>query len=64
MEDKMEEDRKMFSEYDQQNNQDKEKNRRMAENERNKGNESVKSKDYKEALSFYTKSIKLDKTMK
>ena len=32
----------------------------MAENERLKGNEYMKSKDYREAVNSYTKSIDLD----
>ena len=32
----------------------------MAENERLKGNEYMKSKDYREAVNSYTKSIALD----
>ncbi|KAL4473939.1 hypothetical protein ABPG72_000301 [Tetrahymena utriculariae] len=31
-----------------------------AENEKNKGNEALKSKDYKEAIEYYTKSIEYD----
>lgn len=32
-------------------------NKRKAENEKNKGNEAVKSKDFEEALQYYSKSI-------
>ncbi len=35
----------------------------MAERERIKGNEAIKSKDFDEAISFYTRSIELDSTM-
>lgn len=41
----------------------KEQKQRLAENERNKGNESVKSKDFDEAIGYYTRSIELDPTM-
>ena len=33
---------------------------RLAESERNKGNEAIKSKDFDEAISFYTKSLGID----
>lgn len=32
----------------------------MAERERLKGNEALKSKDFDEAINYYTKSIELD----
>lgn len=64
MDEKMEKDKQLFEEYSQKDAQQKEQNRLKAENERNKGNECVKSKDYNEALTFYTKSIHFDKTMK
>ena len=35
---------------------------KLAENERVKGNECVKAKDYKEAVTCYTRSIELDDT--
>lgn len=34
--------------------------RKRAENEKNKGNEALKSKDFKEAIQYYTKSIEYD----
>jgi len=37
--------------------------KKRAENEKNKGNEAIRSKDYSEALEYYTKSIKYDPTM-
>ena len=35
----------------------------MAEKERTKGNEAIKSKDYDEAISYYSQSIELDQRM-
>jgi tetratricopeptide (TPR) repeat protein len=35
----------------------------LAEKERVKGNEAIKSKDFDEAISYYTRSIELDSKM-
>jgi tetratricopeptide (TPR) repeat protein len=35
----------------------------MAEKERVKGNEAIKSKDFDEAITYYTRSIELDSRM-
>ncbi|EGR34072.1 tpr domain conserved [Ichthyophthirius multifiliis] len=37
-----------------------EQKKRRAENEKNKGNEALKSKDFKEAIEYYTKSLQYD----
>lgn len=41
----------------------KEQRIKLAENERNKGNESMKSKDFDEAIGYYTRSIEYDPSM-
>ena len=37
--------------------------KKQAENEKNKGNEAIKSKDYSEAIKYYTNSIKFDPSL-
>ena len=42
---------------------DKAKQTEKAEKERTKGNEAIKSKDFDEAITYYTNSINLDPSM-